>query len=654
MTRRFAQRLARFVARIISSADAPLLKPCDRSSMQETPNIDEARRGGAARVDSGPQRLHSNLQRKQTIVMSALVALSILVPGLTEMLFGYREAIAQVERAQAAQAQEVANAIKGTLGMVERQLGLVTILPWEVPGWLGSAERRDEYLRLLRVAPSVSAVRHIDSSGNEQLSVSRRETDRTTTHSVAVPNAKPAANCTRCGYAPVVYEQGYEPMLLLTITSQESGSGRTEAQLNLRALAAELAVALKPPDSDAMVVDAAGTIVLHSTQSYMLEQRRIDQALHTALVAADLHAVSGIGLTGEPVIASSLALPSLRWWVVILQPRTAALAPVRNTLVRTGAFLLGGLALAVVAASFLARRMTRPVLALHDGATALGRGELGARVQVRTGDELEEVAAQFNRMADNLQENVAHLEERVAEKTRDLEIANRHKSEFLANMSHELRTPLNAVIGFSEALQEEMFGPLNAKQHEYVDDIHASGAHLLALINDVLDLAKIEAGHLELERSEFDVRAALQQAATLLRERCQRQGVTLQLNIAEAINVWFADERRFKQVVVNLLTNAVKFTPSGGRVTLTAGVADDEGLWVEVGDTGVGIAPEHHELVFQEFRQVGGGGLRKAEGTGLGLALVRRLVEQHGGRVGVRSQRGEGAVFRFNIPQGIE
>ncbi|HEY2978495.1 MAG TPA: ATP-binding protein, partial [Burkholderiaceae bacterium] len=251
----------------------------------------------------------------------------------------------------------------------------------------------------------------------------------------------------------------------------------------------------------------------------------------------------------------------------------------------------------------------------------------------------------------------ARLFNEIENKSRQLEAANRHKSEFLANMSHELRTPLNAIIGFSEVLAERMFGELNDKQMEYLQDIHSSGQHLLSLINDVLDLSKIEAGKMELDLSCFDLGLLLEHSATLVRERAQRHGLALELEVDDGLAEWVADARKVKQVVVNLLSNAVKFTPNGGCVTVRArhlnGVNGRAGEWAEVSvsDTGVGIAPADQALVFEEFRQASGDVLRKAEGTGLGLALVKRFVELHGGEVTLDSEPGRGSTFRFTLPQ---
>ncbi len=243
----------------------------------------------------------------------------------------------------------------------------------------------------------------------------------------------------------------------------------------------------------------------------------------------------------------------------------------------------------------------------------------------------------------------ARLFREIEEKSRQIETANRHKSEFLANMSHELRTPLNAIIGFSEVLGERMFGELNEKQAEYTDDILSSGRHLLSLINDILDLSKVEAGRMELELTKFDLPMAIDNALTLIRERASRHGIRLHHSVDERLGELTGDERKIKQILLNLLSNAVKFTPEGGRVDVDA-VSSDGVVEISVSDTGIGIAPQDQETIFEEFRQVGTDYAQKREGTGLGLTLTRKFVELHGGKIWVESELGKGSTFTFTLP----
>ena len=256
-----------------------------------------------------------------------------------------------------------------------------------------------------------------------------------------------------------------------------------------------------------------------------------------------------------------------------------------------------------------------------------------------------------------VQQYAEKLEAKVEARTRELQEANtqlaaasQHKSEFLANMSHELRTPLNAVIGFSEVLSERLFGELNDKQAEFVEDILSSGRHLLSLINDILDLSKVEAGRMELRLEPFDLPLTLESAITLVRERAKRHGISLSLAVDERLGEFVADERKVRQILLNLLSNAVKFTPDGGQVgvnaTLTHGCAE-----ISVCDTGIGIAEEDREVIFEAFRQVGRDQFQRREGTGLGLTLAKSYVELHGGKISVESQMGKGSTFTFTLPE---
>ncbi len=278
----------------------------------------------------------------------------------------------------------------------------------------------------------------------------------------------------------------------------------------------------------------------------------------------------------------------------------------------------------------------------------LGALVINRKVAGAFGDEVVKLLQTFANQSALAIQN-ARLFREIEDKSRQLEVATHHKSEFLANMSHELRTPLNAVIGFSEVLLDRMFGEINDKQEEYLNDILSSGRHLLSLINDILDLSKIEAGRMELELTDFDLPQALDNALTLVRERAARRGIALSASVDDRLGELRGDERKVKQVLLNLLSNAIKFTPEGGRVEVRAEPVDGH-VEIAVSDTGIGIAPGDQEAVFEEFRQVGTDYAMKREGTGLGLTLCRKFVELHGGTIWVKSAVGQGSTFTFTLP----
>jgi signal transduction histidine kinase len=297
----------------------------------------------------------------------------------------------------------------------------------------------------------------------------------------------------------------------------------------------------------------------------------------------------------------------------------------------------GALVLALLLGFILSWSLVGPIQSIDGRLAAIASGDFSGHVEVENRDELGALGANVNRMNEELRRLYT-----------ELEAASRHKSEFLANMSHELRTPLNAIIGFSQVLRDQMVGSVNEKQAEYLDDIISSGNHLLSLINDVLDLSKVEAGQVELEVHPFSLREALERGVVMVRERATEDGVRVGFTADPEVDVVDGDERRIKQVIFNLLSNAVKFTPAGGEVDVSATRLNGE-VRVSVADTGPGIAPEDRERIFEEFQQTETGGVQH-EGTGLGLALSKRFVELHGGRIWLESELGRGSTFTFALP----
>ncbi len=297
----------------------------------------------------------------------------------------------------------------------------------------------------------------------------------------------------------------------------------------------------------------------------------------------------------------------------------------------------GAIVLALLLGFVLSWSVIGPIQSIDSRLAAIASGDFSGHVDVTNRDELGALAANVNRMNDELRRLY-----------RELETTSQHKSDFLANMSHELRTPLNAIIGFSQVLREGMVGEVNPKQREYLDDILSSGNHLLSLINDVLDLSKVEAGQIELQVAPFSLEDALERGISMVREQATTEGVQVTLHRNGGLGVVSGDERRIRQVIFNLLSNAVKFTPAGGQVDVSATRVDRE-MRVSVADSGPGIAAQDLDRIFEEFQQTEAGASQR-EGTGLGLALSKRFVEMHGGRIWCESEVGKGSTFEFTLP----
>ena len=409
-------------------------------------------------------------------------------------------------------------------------------------------------------------------------------------------------------------------------------------------------------------VDAKGLPIAHPNSAAFTHRSLAFPQVTRALASSSTGSTVGRNFRGQKVLSTWATVGPVGWKVFVEQPESAAFAPVHGKIWRTALLLAAFLAAGIGLSVLLARRLVRPIKQMRTSAARIGAGAYDERIELRRRDELGGLADELNGMAASLQASVQSLEQKVEERTRELqqvlaelsrkgrqlEVVSRHKSDFLANMSHELRTPLNAIIGFSQVLRQRLFGPINEKQEEYLDDILSSGNHLLDLINDVLDLSKVEAGQVELEVAPFSLREALERGVLMVREPATKHGVRLSLELAPGVDLVDGDERRLLQVIFNLLSNAVKFTPEGGSVVVASSRMNGE-VQVSVTDTGPGIAPEDRERIFEEFQQTAVG-VEQGEGTGLGLALSKRLVELHGGRIWVESEPGRGSRFTFTLP----
>jgi signal transduction histidine kinase len=774
-----------------------------------------------------------------------LVSVGLAASGGIGLYFSYQESRGSLVSLQREKALTTALRIEQFLRDIENQLGWTTI-PLVTASSDPMQHRRIDFIKLNRQVPAVTEVSHLDANGREQLKISRLAMD---TFGSNIDYSKDPrfieARKGRTWFGPVYFRKDTEPYMTISIPEARDRPGVTVIEVNLKFIWDVVSRIKIGEKGYAYVVDEKGFLIAHPDISLVL--KKVDMSSLPQVKAALAAKPDGEwkqspearDINGERVFSAYATLPEVSrkdtgdsqhlstadWKVIVEQPVAEVFTPLYDAILRTGLLLLAGAAISLGASVFLARRMVEPVRALQRGAEQIRKGDLTARIEIRTGDELEDLAGRFNTMTEQLQESYADLERKVEvrtaelsealseqsatsdvlrvisssttdvmpvfeaivkrarelgeansafafhyggglihyitgtdgdpefvermrsrppwspdrstitgrvilsgraeiienmildeeydqtartaegrllgvpmlrdgqpigiltvnwresgpiaekfirllqtfadqaviavenvrlfneiqEKSRQLQVANKHKSDFLANMSHELRTPLNAIIGFSEVMLSGMTGPMADKQKEFTNDIRDSGKHLLGLINDILDLSKIEAGRMELDRVQFDLRQAMDNALTLVRGRAERHGINLETVVDAEVGDYNGDERKFKQIMLNLLTNAVKFTPQGGTVTMAAHRVDGSYVF-SVKDTGIGIAKEDHSKVFEEFKQVGTDYARKAEGTGLGLTLTRRLVELHGGEIFLESEPGKGSTFTFNLP----
>jgi two-component system, NtrC family, sensor kinase len=613
-----------------------------------------------------PARPHRRLIWKYAVVVVTLVAAAIVSVGLTELYFSYQDSKRALTRVERDKASSAAVLVEQQMHDILVQLEAVA-QPTVGNGAAGLTERYEDFQRLLDREELVSELSYLDATGREQVRTNLLEPDRIGRGAdfSRVPKFTRARADERY-LSPVYFQNDSQPHMTISVAEIAPERGVVVAEIDLSFLGPAMDRARVGTAGYAYVVDSGGELVAHPDKDLVLRHTSFESlpqvraALNRTGPAAA--ATTGRDQGGTEVLSAYQTIESPGWHVFVEEPSSEAFAPLESAIWRTAALLIAFLLLAIATSVLLARRLVRPIESIQAAAAKIGSGALDQRIETPSHDELGALAEEFNRMATQLEESYSNLEQKVQDRTRELatalgelddksrelEAVSRHKSEFLANMSHELRTPLNAIIGFSEVLAEQLFGEVNEKQAEYLDDIISSGNHLLALINDILDLSKVEAGQIDVEFAPFSLREALERGVVMVREQATNDGVEVDLSVAPDIDSIRGDERRIRQVIFNLLSNAVKFTPAGGAVDVRAGQVNGE-VRVSVADTGPGIAPEDHKRIFEEFQQTETG-IEQREGTGLGLALSKRLVELHGGRIWVDSEVGSGSTFVFALP----
>jgi len=773
--------------------------------------------------------IRNHLFVKYVTLFVTLVSVTLLANGAVEIWFFNREHQASLIRIEREQAEGAAAKISQFVKSIEAQLGWTVQLPWNAGTFV---QRQVDAWRLLRQVSAISEFEQIDPSGHEQLRLSRTEPDEIGSGSDVSGERKFREALSRKNYyGPVYFRQNSEPYMTLALAGAHS-AGVSVAEVNLTFMWDVISTIKVGKHGQAYVVDARGRLIAHPDISTVLQNTdlselpQVQAALAARSGAAAPPAQAARNLQGREVLTAYAEIAPLGWLVFVDLPIDEAYAPLRATIIRTVLLLLAGLGLALVGGMLLVRKMVVPIETLRAGAARIGSGDLGQRISIETGDELELLADQFNEMACKLEDSHANLEAEVElrtselaqsvlelralgevsqavnstlnlenvlativakavqlssatagsiyvfdeaqqmfelranygmdattiaafagykghtsepsvtmavtrqepiqiadfrdvlagpikdlilasgyrsvliapllwqgqtagllvvrrnepgafpkttvdliktfaaesvqaiqnarlfselhEKSRQIEIESRHKSQFLANMSHELRTPLNAILGYTELVLDRIYGEIPDRMHGVMERVQVNGRHLLGLINDVLDLAKIEAGQLRLEMAEYSMKEVVEGTLNAVEPLAGEKGIALRDEISPDLPTGWGDERRLAQVLLNLLGNAIKFTDAG-QVSIRAS-RTEQSLLVAVTDTGSGIAEADQGRIFDEFQQADAASIRPKRGTGLGLSIAKRIIEMHGGCIWVESKLGEGSTFSFSLP----
>jgi len=778
------------------------------------------------------RRTPGQLFVKYVALFVAVVSIALLSSGAFEIWFSYNEYKDSLVRIQREQAESAAGKIAQFIKEIESQVGWTTQLPWSA----GTLEqRRFDGLRLLRQVPAITELAQLDSTGHEQLRVSRLAMDVIGSQADYSKDPKfTEAVAKKIYYGSVYFRRESEPYMTLSLAGTRRDAGVSIAEVNLKFIWDVVSQIKVGERGRAYVVDAQGRLIAHPDISLVLRNSDLSRLEQVKSARAGnrggIEQVSEADdFQGRRVLTAYAPISPLGWLIFVDLPISEAYAPLYQSLERTAMLLAGGLVLAMLAGLFLARRMVVPIRTLRQGAARIGGGDLSQKITIKTGDELESLAEQFNDMAGRLKDSYADLEKKVEirtreleqsnselralgevsqavnstldlktvletivakavqlsgteagaiyvhnsvkrefelratsgmsdelialisqqhadfseavghiveqripvqvpdlrneppsalndimlgagyrarlliplisvegpvgalvvrrkvpgefskgtidvlqtfaaqsvvaienanlfhqieEKGRELQMASQHKSQFLANMSHELRTPLNAILGYTELIIDKVYGDIPAKALATLDRVQANGKHLLGLINDVLDLSKIEAGQLNLTLADYSVKDVVYNVFGAVESLANNKKIQLKVDMASALPPAHGDERRLTQVLFNLVGNAIKFTDSG-EVAIKASSTNGS-VTIAVRDTGPGISEADQAKIFEEFQQADSSTTKEKGGTGLGLAIAKRIVEMHGGRLWVESQPGHGATFSFMVPVKVE
>jgi signal transduction histidine kinase len=587
--------------------------------------------------------LRGHLFRKYAAMFVGVVCLALVAGGVFDVWFSYQEQKDLLVRIQRGQAESAAAKITQFIKEIEGQMAWVTPLPWSTSTF---EEWRLDAVRLLRQAPAITEVAQLDATGRERYRVSRQAVDvieSDTDYSGDPVFLEAMAN--KIYYGPLYFVEGSEPYMTLAIAGGRPEHGVIVGQVNLKFIWEVVSQIKVGEHGKAYVVDATGRLIADPDISLVLRNTDMSHLpqVQAAQASAAEETSSAVDRQGKPVLSAQAAVTPLNWLLFVDLPTDEAYAPLYASITRSAILLLAALALALLASLFLARRMVVPIRALRDGAVRIGRGDLGQRISIKTGDELEALGDQFNNMAARLQESYATLERKVEERTRQLEAANLAKSRFLAAASHDLRQPLHALGLFVAQLH----GRVRADERKrIVGRIDAALSAMNELFNALLDISKLDAGVLTPNVTEFPAAQLLKRVETTFAGAAREKGLSLRIVSSSA---WLrSDFILLERIVFNLTSNAVRYTNRGGVVVGCRRHGDRVGI--EVWDSGPGIPADQRHNVFAEFYRLGEPDRDPRAGLGLGLAIVDRLSRLLDNPISLTSTMGKGSCFAVAVP----
>jgi signal transduction histidine kinase len=603
------------------------------------------------------------LLRHYFLTSVLLIAGGLIVSGVLEVYFRYRESMEQLAFQQREAATVAALKIQTFIHDIETAMKAATKYQSR-GGQEIAADYEFELKKLFYLAPAITEASIIGTDGIALAHISRsRAVTADAERNVSGAGAFQKALQGQSYFGPVYFVRESEPYITVALPIERYAArvvGVLQTEVNLKYVWEVVSAIKQGRAGYAYAVTRAGDLIAHPDMSMVLQHRNVAQlnqvkaAFQPALGVTQAKAVVADNLSGDKVFSSYALIPTLDWAVIVEQPVGEAYEPLYGSMLRTSSLVLVGLVVALLASLFVARRVLGPLELLRKGTERIGGGDLDFRLSIKTGDEIEVLADEFNKMTEHLSEAYTDLERKVAERTQELTAANdklaeanKLKSQFLASVNHELRTPISAVIGYARLLQRQMAERTSPLEKENLQDLLNNAERLLHLIDGLLDIAKIEAGKMDTKIEPVNVREIVQGAASTVAPFLNGN-VRLLQELNPDIPTLSTDREKLRQIILNLVGNAVKFTEHG-EIRISAA---QQGAMLRFGvaDTGIGIPKEHLNQIFEEFRRGDVSNNDQYRGTGLGLAIVKRFVILLGGDISVESEVGKGSIFTVMLP----